>query len=141
MKTPREYVESLRKLDLEVYYMGERLEGVVDHPAIRPHVNAAAMTYGLAHNPRYADLLTATSHLNGQRISRFTHIHQSAGDLVDKVKMMRVLGQHTGTCINIGTFRRSEHRYRRFHGTRIGRGAHRGMRADRLVIEIAGRHG
>ena len=48
MMTGSQYIESLRELKTEVYFMGERLAGVVDHPAIRPHINAAAVTYDLA---------------------------------------------------------------------------------------------
>ena len=36
--------------------------------------------------------MTATSHLTGRRINRFTHIHQSTDDLVKKSKMRRLLG-------------------------------------------------
>ena len=98
LKSGREYIESLRSLKPEIYFMGERIASVVDHPATRPHVNAAAMTYELALDPQYEDLLTATSHLSGAKINRFTHIPQSTDDLVRKVKMLRALGQRTGTC-------------------------------------------
>ena len=93
MMNGNEYRESLRKLRRDVYAFGGKIDDVVDHPLTRPHVNAAAMTYDLAHDPRYQDLTTATSHLSGRRINRFTHIHQSPDDLVRKVKMMRVLGR------------------------------------------------
>ncbi len=56
------------------------------------------MTYELAHDPQFADLMTATSHLTGKTINRFTHIHQSASDLVKKVKMLRMIGRKTGSC-------------------------------------------
>jgi 4-hydroxybutyryl-CoA dehydratase/vinylacetyl-CoA-Delta-isomerase len=98
MMTGNEYRQSLRKLKREVYAFGEKIEDVVDHPLTRPHVNAAAMTYDLAHDPRYKELASATSHLSGRPINRFTHIHQSPDDLVRKVKMLRVLGQQTGAC-------------------------------------------
>ena len=98
MMNGNEYRESLRKLKRDVYAFGDKIDNVADHPLTRPHVNAAAMTYDLAHDPRYQDLTTATSHLSGRRINRFTHIHQSPDDLVRKVKMMRVLGRETGSC-------------------------------------------
>jgi 4-hydroxybutyryl-CoA dehydratase/vinylacetyl-CoA-Delta-isomerase len=98
MMIGREYRESLRRLKRPVYAFGERIEDVVDHSLTRPHVNAAALTYELAQDPRYVDLMTATSHLSGRRINRFTHIHQSPDDLVRKVKMLRLLGRETGTC-------------------------------------------
>jgi 4-hydroxybutyryl-CoA dehydratase/vinylacetyl-CoA-Delta-isomerase len=36
--------------------------------------------------------------LTGRRINRFTNIHRDNSDLVNKVKMQRLLGQKTGTC-------------------------------------------
>jgi len=98
LKTAEEYKESLRKLKRPVYAGGRRIEDVVDDPLTRPHVNAAAMTYAMAHVPEFEDLLTTTSHLSGEKINRFTHIHQSTDDLIKKVKMLRAIGQNTGSC-------------------------------------------
>lgn len=98
MKTAAQYEESLRKLNLEVYMFGKRIENVVDDPIIRPSMNAVAKTYDLAHKPEYEDIMTATSHITGKKINRFTHIHQSAEDLVKKSKMGRLLGRETGCC-------------------------------------------
>ncbi|MDO8672406.1 MAG: 4-hydroxyphenylacetate 3-hydroxylase family protein [Dehalococcoidia bacterium] len=98
LKTGQQYIDSLRELKLEVYAFGERIPSVVDSPLIRPHINAAAMTYDMAHSPEFEDLVTTTSHLTGEKISRFTHIHQSTDDLIKKVKMLRAIGQNTGTC-------------------------------------------
>lgn len=100
MKTAREYIDSLRDRDIKVYIKGELIEPelVVDHPFIKGHVNAASMTYALANSPKYEDMMTTTSHLTGNKINRFTHIHQSVDDLLIKVKMLRTLSQKTGTC-------------------------------------------
>jgi 4-hydroxybutyryl-CoA dehydratase/vinylacetyl-CoA-Delta-isomerase len=98
MMTADQYEASLRALNLEVYLFGERVANVVDDPIIRPSMNAVAKTYELAHDPKYADLMTARSHLTGKRINRFTHIHQSIDDLVNKSKMGRLLGRKTGCC-------------------------------------------
>jgi 4-hydroxybutyryl-CoA dehydratase/vinylacetyl-CoA-Delta-isomerase len=98
MMTGQQYRESLRRLKPEVYYLGEKIESVADHPAFLPHVNAAALTYDMALAPEFEELLTATSHLTGEKINRFTHIHHSHDDLVKKVKMLRALGQQTGSC-------------------------------------------
>lgn len=98
MMTGDQYRESLRRLHRDIYYMGERIEDVVDHPATRPHVNSAAVTYDFANDVETEDLGSTTSHLTGERISRFTHVHHSPTDLVKKVKMLRAIGQRTGTC-------------------------------------------
>lgn len=98
LMTAQEYIESLRKLKTVVYLFGERVDNFVDHPIIRPSVNSVAMTYALAQNPQYKEIMTTVSHLTGERINRFCHIHQSREDLVNKVKMQRILGQKTGAC-------------------------------------------
>ncbi len=94
----REYEESLRRLKLTVYQFGKRVENVVDDPLIRPSMNAVASTYEYAHRPEYEDILTTKSHLTGEKINRFTHIHQSVDDLVKKSKMGRLMGSLTACC-------------------------------------------
>jgi len=93
-----QYIDSLRKLHPRIYYKGQKIEDVTRHPATAPHVRAAAMTYALAAKKEYRDLATATSHLTGHTISRFTHVHQNVEDLIKKIKLLRLLGQKTGTC-------------------------------------------
>jgi 4-hydroxybutyryl-CoA dehydratase/vinylacetyl-CoA-Delta-isomerase len=92
------YMSSLRELSPIIYYRGKRIEDVTKDPATAAHVRAAAMTYALANSEEHKDLATATSHLTGRTISRFTHVHQNIEDLMKKVKLLRVLGQKTGTC-------------------------------------------
>lgn len=98
LKTAAEYIDSLRRMKFEAYLLGERIDNLVDHPLVRPSLNAVALTYELALNPEYTALLTTSSSLTGERISRFCHLHQSADDLVAKVKMLRLLGQKTAAC-------------------------------------------
>ena len=98
LKTGQEYIDSLRELKPQVYAFGKRIENPRDHPLIRPHVNCAAQTYDLAFDPHHGRLATVTSHLTGKPINRFTHIHRSTEDLLNKVKMLRLLGQRTGSC-------------------------------------------
>ncbi len=98
LKTAQEYIDSLRTRKLNLYMFGEKVDNYVDNPIIRPSINAMAMTYKLAEKPEYEDLMTVTSSLTGEKINRFTHLHQSTTDLMNKVKMQRLLGQKTGCC-------------------------------------------
>ena len=98
MMTKDQYIESLRKLNLNLYMFGKKVENPVDDPVIRPSLNSFAATYELAEDPQYQDLMTATSHISGKKINRFTHMHQSTDDLIKKVKMQRLLGQKTAAC-------------------------------------------
>ena len=81
-----------------MFMFGERVESILDHPIARPSANSIAMTYELAQRPEHEDLLVAWSHLTGEGINRFTHIHHSRDDLIKKIKMLRLLGQKTATC-------------------------------------------
>lgn len=98
MLTGEEYKLSLKKLNTKVYAFGKELADFTEDPLIKPHINAAAVTYDAAHKPGLRKLCTVESHLTTNTINRFTHIHQSAGDLIKKVKLLRLLGQRTGTC-------------------------------------------
>ncbi len=94
--TGEDYIQSLRGRNLRVYFLGELVPEPVDHPIIRPSINAVAETYELA--LRRPDLATAQSLLTGERVNRFLHIATSPDDLVLQNKMQRRLGQLTGTC-------------------------------------------
>lgn len=96
ISTGEEYIESLRGRKLTVYLMGELVEEPVDHPMIRPSVNAVARTYDLANES--PELGTALSPFTGERVNRFLHICQSTEDVVMQNRMQRRLGQLTGTC-------------------------------------------
>jgi 4-hydroxybutyryl-CoA dehydratase/vinylacetyl-CoA-Delta-isomerase len=98
LMTGAQYIESLRKLNTRVYLFGEEVKNWVDHPMIRPSIDCVAVTYDLAHKPEYEDLMTAKSHLTGEKVNRFCNIHQSTDDLRKKVKMQRLLGQKTASC-------------------------------------------
>ncbi len=96
IRTGEDYIESLRRRDLTVYLFGERVEEPVDHPMIRPSINAVAETFNLATS--HPELATAKSALTGERVNRFLHITDSVEDVVAQNKMQRRLGQITGTC-------------------------------------------
>ncbi|MEE4660421.1 MAG: 4-hydroxyphenylacetate 3-hydroxylase N-terminal domain-containing protein [Halieaceae bacterium] len=91
-----EYIDSLRHRNLEVYLFGERLQEPVEHPIIRPSINALAASYQLALDE--PELATAVSPYTGSPVNRFLHIPTSAEDLVTKNRMQRRMGQITGTC-------------------------------------------
>jgi 4-hydroxybutyryl-CoA dehydratase / vinylacetyl-CoA-Delta-isomerase len=96
LRSGAEYIESLRNRKLKVYLFGERVDEPVDHPLIRPSINAVAATYDLAvEDP---ELGAARSPFTGQKTSRFLHITESAEDVVLQNRMQRRLGRMTGTC-------------------------------------------
>ncbi len=97
LKTPEEYLESIKR-PVSLYMFGEKVEDFWNHPIVKPSINTVMKIYELAQMDEYKDLMTVRSHLTGEIINRFTHIHQSTEDLIKKVKMQRLLGQKTSCC-------------------------------------------
>ena len=97
LKTPEEYLESIKR-DVNLYMFGEKIEEFWNHPIILPSINSVKKIYELAQIDEYKDLMTTKSHLTGEIINRFTHIHQSTDDLIKKVKMQRLIGQKVACC-------------------------------------------
>jgi len=58
-----------------------------------------SVTFDLAQDPEWAGLLTAISPLTGEKINRFAHLPQNSYDLIQKQKMIRLLCQRVGGCI------------------------------------------
>jgi 4-hydroxybutyryl-CoA dehydratase/vinylacetyl-CoA-Delta-isomerase len=98
LMTGEQYIESIRKINMQVYMFGKKVEKPVDDPILRPSLNSVRATYDLAQKPEYEDLMTAVDPDTGQRVNRFAHIHRSTADLIKKVKMQRLLGQSTAAC-------------------------------------------
>jgi 4-hydroxybutyryl-CoA dehydratase/vinylacetyl-CoA-Delta-isomerase len=96
--TGEQYIESIRKIKMEIYMFGEKVKDPVDNPILRPSLNSVRVTYDLAQAPEYQKLLTAKDPDTGQVINRFCHIHRSSEDLINKVKMQRLCGQKTASC-------------------------------------------
>ena len=96
IKNGAEYIESLRGRKMKVYLFGQLVQEPVDHPMIRPSINAVAETYDLANEE--TEIASAQSSLLGIRVNRFLHITESVTDVVNQNKMQRKLGQITGTC-------------------------------------------
>jgi len=70
-----------------------------DDPRMLVAMKDILMTYDVANDPKWRDLVTMTSHLTGKKINRFTNVHQSVEDLLMKQKMTRELSRMSGTCI------------------------------------------
>ena len=88
IKNGSEYIDSLRNRNLQVYLFGELVKEPVDHPMIRPSINALAATYDLAVDD--PDLGSTTSSLTGLKVNRFLHIVESAEDLVNQNRMREI---------------------------------------------------
>ncbi len=100
LKTPEEYLESIKR-EINLFMFGEKISKFWEHPfykIIEPSINTVKMIYECAQREEYKNIMTAKSHLTGEIVNRFTHIHQSIDDLLLKVEMQRLLGQKTACC-------------------------------------------
>ena len=70
--TADDYFASLRGRGMNVFFMGERVPEPVDHPVIRPSVNAMAETYRIA--TERPELASARTDIGGCQVNRFLHV-------------------------------------------------------------------
>lgn len=98
LKTPEQYKESLRTMRPNIYKFGELIEDVTVHKATRNTIEGHAQIFSAQNSPEHSELLTAQSHLTGEKISRYLSLIESAEDMIANSKMKRLLFQLTGTC-------------------------------------------
>lgn len=98
LKTKEEYKQSLKKMRPNIYKFGELIEDVTTHKFTKNTVEGHGNLFAASHDEKTRDLLTTTSHLTGEPISRYLSIIQSAEDMINNCKMKRFGFQHTGTC-------------------------------------------
>jgi len=98
LKTAKEYVASLRNLNLNLYLLGEKVQNWVDNPIIRPSINAVAMTYKIAHEPENQGLARVKGISDKEFVNKFNSVFLNPADLVNKIKLQRILGQRTACC-------------------------------------------
>ena len=97
MRTKQEYIKGLSKMKRNIYFDGELMDR--DDELQMDCLNVIGTTFEEAAKPENQDLCTAISHLTGERINRYTHIHMSTDDLHKKQDMTRLLCQKVGGCI------------------------------------------
>jgi len=123
LRTKEQYMERLSRMNRNLYANGEKIDRLDERQ--QPALNVMNLTFDAAWDEESRELCTATSHLTGERINRFTHIHQGTDDLVKKSKMGRLMGAYTGTCFQrcagmdaINTLEVVTYDIDRAHGTR-----------------------
>jgi len=97
MRPADDYRNDLYRMKPNVYIGGKKVRR--DDPRLQGGIYVISKTFELADDPEYKHLLTAKSHLTGKTINRFTHINQSAEDLMTKQEMIRRLCHLVGGCI------------------------------------------
>ncbi|MCD6486949.1 MAG: aromatic ring hydroxylase [Syntrophobacterales bacterium] len=97
IKTFDDYYNRIMRMKRNLYMGGEKVGR--DDERLNGQLRVIKETYDRANDPDFEDICTATSHLTGEKINRFTHIHQSIDDLLKKQLMTKVLSHRVGGCI------------------------------------------
>jgi len=97
MRTREDYFESLFQMKKNIYLGGDVVGR--DNPNIRPGMNTVGITFDAQEDHDAADIMFAQSHLTGEAVNRFTHIHRNSDDLLKKQKMTRYICRRCGGCI------------------------------------------
>ncbi|MEM4728389.1 MAG: 4-hydroxyphenylacetate 3-hydroxylase N-terminal domain-containing protein [Thermoplasmata archaeon] len=98
MRTPEQYMESLRRMRPNVYKFGELIEDVTTHPATRRCVAGHARLYAAALEDGTRELLTTSSGLTGEPVSRYLSLIQSQEEMLANLRLKRLAFNLTGTC-------------------------------------------
>ncbi len=98
LKTYQEYIDSLKAMRANIYKFDELIEDVTTHPATRNTVEGHAKTYKLLDDPEAREILTTTSHLTGEPISRYLSIIRTPEELYANSRLKRFMFNQTGTC-------------------------------------------
>ena len=97
MRTKQQYIERLSTMPPNLHMSGQKIDRTDE--AQETTLNTIGLTLEYAARPEYQDLCTASPHLSGEKINRFTHIRQSREGLYKKQDMTRALCQIAGGCI------------------------------------------
>ncbi len=96
MRSKQQWIEGLSRMKRNIYVNGEKIDRTDE--VQRQCLDVMGTTFDEAQKPENAELLLATSHLTGETINRFTHIHQNTDDLHKKQDMTRFLCRKVGGC-------------------------------------------
>ncbi len=97
MRTQEQYLADLAKMRPNIYLNGKCIDR--SDPRVVHASAAIRATFNLVNDPEFEPLLTATSHISGKKINRFTHIHQCKEDLYKKQEMTRKICGVVGGCV------------------------------------------
>ena len=96
LRSPDDYRASLRD-GREVYYRGQRVADVTQHPVIGLAIEHASIDYQMAELPEHADLALVEE--NGRRFSRYYAVPRNADDLFKRSQLIETATRLGGTLV------------------------------------------
>ena len=98
MMTAEQYKADAKRMKVNAYLDGRKVEDLLRNPVTRSVVEATAKLYELAADPKNDGVMTAKSHLSGEKINRNLHVNRSTEDLERRADMALLTSQTLGTC-------------------------------------------
>jgi 4-hydroxybutyryl-CoA dehydratase/vinylacetyl-CoA-Delta-isomerase len=96
LRTPEEYVESLRRQSPEVYARGEIVTNVADHPLFASTMACwGSWVCRAAWDPALRDVMVASPDLNGEECHVFWHMATNVDDLLQNLRAARILSERS----------------------------------------------
>jgi 4-hydroxybutyryl-CoA dehydratase / vinylacetyl-CoA-Delta-isomerase len=96
LRTAQQFLKGLRD-GREVYYRGERVTNVTEHPELGVAARHASIDFQLAEDPKLKDL--ATRREGNEVYSTYYHLPRSAKDLLDRSKLIEAGTALGGTLV------------------------------------------
>lgn len=100
LRSADEYRESLRDGRV-IWYKGQRVDCVLDHPDLRVAVDHSALDFEVGHDPQYRDLAVAVDPETGEEYSAYYRIPRSTDDLLARMKLIETTTALGGTLLSI----------------------------------------
>ena len=97
LRTPEQYLKGLRD-GREVYYRGERVEDVTQHPELGVAARHASIDFHLGEDPKYQGIAVHTD--GGEQYSAYYRVPRHSQDLLDRTKLIE-LGTELGATLVI----------------------------------------
>jgi 4-hydroxybutyryl-CoA dehydratase/vinylacetyl-CoA-Delta-isomerase len=97
LKSKQQYLESIRALGVEAHMLGNRIPDVTKNGFTRMALEGIGKIYELSKNPDYSPTLTKRGN-DGSVTSAYCSIHGSREDLINRVRVARLICQQTGVC-------------------------------------------
>src|SRR5262245_51234994 len=96
LRTPDQYLDSLRTQQPEVYARGKRIENVVDHPLFASTISCwGTWVFRAAHDPELTETMVASPDLNGEESHVFWHMATNPDDLIQNLWAARLLSERS----------------------------------------------
>ena len=98
LRTIEQYKESLKDQRL-VYFRGQRIPNVTQHPLLQVAIDHEAIDYRLMHDPNFRDLAVVRHPQSGEEMSRYFLPPRSPAELLKRSELIEIACREGGTLV------------------------------------------